>query len=250
MLTHIRSRHGLMSLVSVAAAAGCGGGGSVSSPPPASVSIAANTAATSDANTSTVALQPVPGTGQVAAPASTSTPSTGAGPTAAIASVLPGLPALPTYTPAGTLSYAVRVTRRDADLYEVSENLGLLETHRCPVLALGESATLTMAGFRGQLNFTRSGTECPVVRYFARAEVQAGTYQSTVGFRRSDWYALTDASLNDAYRARTAACRESSEALAAQVTLNPRQHGHFGRLGAAEAPMCEVQHLYVMTPLP
>jgi hypothetical protein len=92
--------------------------------------------------------------------------------------------------------------------------------------------------------------DCPVVRYFARAAIKTGTYQTTLGYRRSEWYALTDTRLNDSYRARTVACAEASESRAAHVTLNTAAGGFMDLLGSATPATCQVDQVYVLTPLP
>jgi hypothetical protein len=163
---------------------------------------------------------------------------------------LPGLPPPPAYTAVGTLSYAVRVSRRDADLYEIAGGLGFVETHRCPELGMDADATLTMAGYRGVLSFGSSGADCPVVSFFARAAVPAATYGTTAGSRRGEWYAVADAQQRDSYRARTTSCAAAPEAQAAHISLGRAQPGRLELLRAGGSSVCEVEQLYVLTPLP
>lgn len=236
MRSHPRSRHRLAALFSVAAATACGGGSSTD----VSTAAAASTLATT-----------APTPGPAATPAApTPSPTAVVGTPVAATSAWPGLPPLPAYVASGTLSYSVQVSRRDTDLYELSGGLGFIETQRCPEPALGESATLTMAGYRGLITFSRSGMECSVTGYFAKAAVNAGTYAATVRYRHADWYAFNDARLNDSYRARTLGCTESTDSHAAELTLGATQRGSFGLFGVVGGTTCQVEHLYVLTPLP
>jgi hypothetical protein len=216
--------------------AACGGGGDAGPVPSAA--------------SATIASTTTPAT-SVAPPAATQVPaSLPRTPVVLADPALPLLPALPAYEAAGTTSYAIRASRRDADLYELAGGLGFVETHRCPELGTDEAATLAMAGYRGVLRFSASRTECPVVGFFARSAVLAGTYGTTAGYRRAEWYALADAKLIDSYRARTVNCTDAPEAQAAHLSVSATQAGRFDLLAAGGSTPCELQQLYVMTPLP
>jgi hypothetical protein len=233
MFTKIPSRGNAVLLGGWVALSACGGGGT--DMPGA------------NAQSPVAAEAPVP-----AAAIARPEPTAGAATLSALSALasLPPLPALAAAIPAGTLSYAVQVSRRDTDLYELEGNLGFVETQRCPELAQATGAILTMAGLRGLLSFPGSGMDCRVLRYYARAALSAGSYQSTVGWRRSDWYSLTDSQSNESYRARTAACTEVMDPQPAQVTIDAAQRGSFGMVGAAGLSTCQVVQLYVLTVLP
>jgi hypothetical protein len=239
--SHSPRRYRSAALFTVAAATACGGGGSVDRPPAAT-------------HSPLIAAAPAPDPSRVVtaapAPPTTASPAASSVASGPVPGNWPGLPPLAAYTPAGTVSYAVLVTRRDTDLYELPGGLGYIETHRCQEPALGESATLTMSGFRGALRFDRSGTDCRVFSYFARASTPPSTYSATVGYHRSQWYALIDAALVDSYRAHTADCTATPDAQAAQVTIAAGQRGSFALPGDPSPTVCRIEQVYVQTPLP
>jgi hypothetical protein len=86
--------------------------------------------------------------------------------------------------------YSVNVTRKGANLYQVTGKNIYIQTRYCYEYVYYSDAILRMQGYSGEIIFLNEGKKCDVKGVYGSTDLKPGTYQVTVSREADDWYEI------------------------------------------------------------